>query len=110
MLNLDNPVRDHSYYWKNKLLVMPRILRAINGGTDYPWSETSITDEKLTLHYNAVAWLVLLRILLSLLALGIIIVPILIFGLLPTLAILPTILVAVGLYQAIRAWQFGDVS
>jgi hypothetical protein len=110
VLNLDNPARDHTYYWQNKRLVIPRITRAINGGTEYPWEEVGISVAKLARHYNAVSWLVLLRILFSAIAAVIIIVPTLIYGLLPTLAILPTILVAVGLYQAIRASKFGDVS
>ncbi|MCK5603117.1 hypothetical protein KAR91_14635, partial [Candidatus Pacearchaeota archaeon] len=110
VLNLDNPARDHTYYWQNKRLVIPRITRAINGGTEYPWEEAGISVAKLARHYNAVSWLVLLRILFSAIAAVIIIVPTLIYSLLPTLAILPTILVAVGLYQAIRASKFGDVS
>ena len=37
---------DHTTYWANKDLVMPRIARAINNGIDYPWPEADITKER----------------------------------------------------------------
>jgi hypothetical protein len=46
VINKDSMLFDHVSYWENSELVMPRIVRAINGGTDYPWPEAGITDEK----------------------------------------------------------------
>ena len=108
VVNLDNPIRDHTYYWHNKLLVMPRIVRAINGGTDYPWKEAGITNEKLAKHYKKVAMLVFLRIIMSAIVVGSIVA--IGFKWLPLAALLTIALVSVGLYQAIRASKFGDIS
>jgi hypothetical protein len=55
VINEDNVFLDHSSYWKNIDLVMPRIARAINGGTDYPWPEVGITKEKVSRHIERVA-------------------------------------------------------
>ncbi|MBI2850518.1 MAG: alpha/beta hydrolase [Chloroflexi bacterium] len=48
VINTDNFVFDHSSYWGNKELVMPRIVRAINGGKGYPWPEAGITEDKVS--------------------------------------------------------------
>ena len=48
VINKDNIAVDHTSYWENKDTVMPRIARAINGGTEYPWPEAGITPEKLS--------------------------------------------------------------
>lgn len=114
VVNLDNPVRDHTYYWRNKELVMPRIARAINGGVDYPWPEAGITEKKLKRHYGGVAMLVGLRILMTLIVVASLVASG--FNLIGNLSFLPMpvplliALVAVGLYQAIRSWKFGDIS
>ena len=47
VINKDSMFFDHVAYWENRELVMPRIVRAINGGTDYPWPEAGITREKV---------------------------------------------------------------
>ena len=47
VINKDNVVFDHVSYWENKELVMPRIVRAINGGKEYPWKQAGITEEKV---------------------------------------------------------------
>ncbi|HEY90427.1 MAG TPA: hypothetical protein G4O07_01215 [Dehalococcoidia bacterium] len=114
VINLDNPVRDHSYYWKNRALVIPRIARAINGGIEYPWPEAGITDEKVKRHIQGVASLVLLRLLMAVVAIGCLVMVVL--NLTGTLALLSNtawlffILLAVGAYQAIRSYRFGDIS
>jgi len=48
VINKDNIALDHTSYWENKDIVMPRIARSINGGTEYPWPEAGITPEKLS--------------------------------------------------------------
>jgi hypothetical protein len=48
VINTDNIMFDHTSYWANKDTVMPRIARAINSGTEYPWPEAGITPEKLS--------------------------------------------------------------
>jgi len=48
VINTDNIMFDHTSYWANKDIVMPRIARAINGGTEYPWPEAGITPRKLS--------------------------------------------------------------
>ena len=114
MINLDNPVRDHSYYWKNRALVIPRIARAINGGAEYPWPEAGITDEKVKRHIQGVALLVLLRLLMAIIVIGCLVMVVL--NLTGTLVLLSNtiwfffILLAVGAYQAIRSYRFGDIS
>ncbi len=47
VINKDSFILDHISYWANKEIVMPRIARAINGGTGYPWPEAGITPDKL---------------------------------------------------------------
>jgi hypothetical protein len=47
VINKDSLLTDHVSYWDNKELVMPRILRAINGGAEYPWPAAGITKEKV---------------------------------------------------------------
>ncbi len=47
VVNKDSLVFDHVAYWENRELVMPRIIRSINGGTEYPWPEAGITEEKV---------------------------------------------------------------
>ena len=114
VINLDNPIRDHSYYWKNRALVIPRIARAINGGTEYPWPEAGITDEKVKRHIQGVALLVLLRLLMAIIVIGCLVMVVL--NLTGTLVLLSNtiwfffILLAVGAYQAIRSYRFGDIS
>jgi len=114
VINLDNPVRDHSYYWKNKALVMPRIARAINGGTEYPWPEAGITDEKVRRHIQGVAVLVMLRLLMIVIVVGCLAVTGLTW--LGVVAIFQYWvwlffgLLAVGIYQAVRSARFGDIS
>lgn len=108
VINLDNPVRDHTYYWQNKMLVIPRITRAINGGTEYPWPEAGITDEKLERHYGRVAMLTSLRMVMSIAVVGSLVA--LILKLLPVAASLLIASFSIGLYLAIRAWKFGDIS
>ncbi len=53
VVNLDNPITDHDFYFPNKYEVVPRIARAINGG-EYPWAEAGITEEKLRYHKTRV--------------------------------------------------------
>jgi hypothetical protein len=48
VINKDNIALDHTSYWENKDIVIPRIARAINGGTEYPWPEAGITPKKLS--------------------------------------------------------------
>lgn len=48
VINTDSIMFDHTSYWANKDIVMPRIARAINGGTEYPWPEAGITPRKLS--------------------------------------------------------------
>jgi hypothetical protein len=47
VLNKDSVMVDHTSYWENKDTVIPRIARAINGGTQYPWKEARITAERV---------------------------------------------------------------
>lgn len=47
VVNKDSMFFDHVAYWQNGELVMPRIARAINGGTEYAWPEAGITREKV---------------------------------------------------------------
>ena len=70
VINLDNPFRDHSFYFVNKALVVPRIARAINGGK-YPWDSLAIgaapgqrggPSERVKTHIQKVGYLALLRI------------------------------------------------
>jgi len=114
VINLDNPIRDHSFYWHNKRLVMPRIARAINGGIDYPWPEAGITTKKRERHYKGVASLVALRLLMCIIVVACLVVMNLnIFGTLTFLSIpLPLFiaLLVIGLYYAIRSSMFGDIS
>ncbi len=48
VINKDSLVFDHVAYWENTELVIPRIVRAINGGVDYPWPEAGITEMKVS--------------------------------------------------------------
>ncbi|MFC1905154.1 hypothetical protein ACFLXT_05310, partial [Chloroflexota bacterium] len=48
VINKDSLVFDHVSYWENKELVIPRIARAINGGTEYPWPEAGITEARVS--------------------------------------------------------------
>ncbi|MGH2739483.1 MAG: hypothetical protein ACRDH6_03215 [Actinomycetota bacterium] len=61
VINLDSPVRDHSIYWENKDLFVPRLLRAINSG-EYPWEEAGITPAKVARHTKRVGRLWLARL------------------------------------------------
>ncbi len=70
VINQDDLFRDHTSYWANKDLVIPRILRAINGGTDYPWPEAGITPEKISRHTRNVARFGLLKMAVGLLVVG----------------------------------------
>jgi hypothetical protein len=114
VINLENPIRDHSFYWHNKNLVMPRIARAINGGTEYPWPEAGITDKKKERHYKGVATLVALRLLMCIIVVGCLVVMNL--NISATLAFLSIpfplfiALLAIGLYYALRSSMFGDIS
>ena len=47
VINKDSIMVDHTSYWANRDTVMPRIARAINGGTEYPWPEARITAERV---------------------------------------------------------------
>ncbi len=47
VINKDSVILDHVLYWANKDTVIPRIARAINGGTQYPWPEAGITAERI---------------------------------------------------------------
>jgi hypothetical protein len=60
IINKDNIALDHSAYWSNTELFTPRVARAINGGTDYPWPEAGITPEKLARRTREAARLTLL--------------------------------------------------
>ena len=71
VINLDNPFRDHSFYFVNKALVVPRIARAINGGA-YPWNSLAIgaapgqrsgPSERVRNHIQKVSKLAFFRIL-----------------------------------------------
>ena len=114
VINLDNPVRDHSYYWKNRALVMPRIARAINGGAEYPWPEAGIIDKKVRRHIQAVAILALLRLLMAIVVVGCLVMGgLTLTGVLTILSYVVWLLfalVAVGAYQSIRSSRFGDIS
>ena len=46
VINTDNIMFDHTSYWANKDTVIPRIVRAINGGIEDPWLEAGITTER----------------------------------------------------------------
>jgi len=48
VINKDSPFFDHVAYWGNQELVMPRIVRAINRGTEYPWPGSEITKEMVS--------------------------------------------------------------
>ncbi len=48
VVNKDSPFFDHVAYWENQELVMPRIVRAINRGTNYPWPGSEITKEMVS--------------------------------------------------------------
>ena len=114
VINLDNPVRDHSYYWKNHALLMPRIARAINGGAEYPWPEAGITDKKVKRHIQAVAMLALLRLLMAIVVVGCLVMGgLTLTGVLTVLSYVVWLffaLLAVGAYQSIRSSRFGDIS
>lgn len=112
VVNMDNIFRDHTYYWKNKNLVMPRIARYINRGKD-PWDEAGITEKKLNRHYNAVAYLSLLRLAMIPILVGSAVILFLSFiGQLDIPQWVPLIIaaLAVSIYQSIRSWKFGDIS
>lgn len=47
VINKDSVIVDHTSYWANTDTVIPRIARAINGGTQYPWPEARITVERV---------------------------------------------------------------
>lgn len=53
VINKDSLIADHTSYWENIELVMPRITRAINGGKEYPWPEAGITDKKIARRVQA---------------------------------------------------------
>ncbi len=73
VVNKDSLVFDHVAYWENRELVMPRILRAINGGTEYPWPEAGITEKKVSRRIKiALKYASLSEIILFLVALGVI--------------------------------------
>lgn len=48
VINKDSLIFDHNSYWENTELVMPRIIRAINGGKENPWPEAGITEAKVS--------------------------------------------------------------
>ena len=74
VINKDSLIYDHVTYWENKELVMPRIARAINGGTEYPWPEAGITEEKVSRRIGiALRYASLIEIVFSLIALGLIV-------------------------------------
>lgn len=113
VINLDNPLRDHSYYWLNKNLVMPRIARAINGGTEYPWPEAGITQEKLARHIGGVAMLGILRLLVGAIIVAcLVVLGLRLFGAISIPVTVPFIvaLLGIGLYRTVRSWRFGDIS
>lgn len=113
VINLDNILRDHTYYWMNRDLVIPRIARYINGG-EYPWEEAGVTEKKLRHHYERLAYLGLLRLMmLGIIGAGAIMWALIGLGPLASLpAWVPPIVIAagIGMYQALRSWKFGDIS
>lgn len=70
VVNLDSPFRDHSFYFLNRDLVLPRIARAINGGTDYPWPSSGITVEKRRHHTSRVSLLTIMRLAMMVMIIG----------------------------------------
>lgn len=54
VVNKDNPIEDHVTYWQNKALVMPRIIKVINGNQEYPWEEAGFTKKKFKNHFEHV--------------------------------------------------------
>jgi hypothetical protein len=54
IVNKDNPIEDHVVYWQNKALVLPRIIKVINGGQEFPWKEAGYTREKFKKHFEGV--------------------------------------------------------
>lgn len=113
VINLDNILRDHTYYWMNRDLVIPRIARCINGG-EYPWEEAGVTEKKLRHHYDRIAYLGLLRlVMLGIIGAGAIMWALIGLGPLASLpAWVPPLVIAVGIgmYQALRSWKFGEIS
>lgn len=78
VINKDSLIYDHVTYWENKELVMPRIARAINGGTEYPWPEAGITEEKVSRRIGiALRYASFIEIVFFLIAFGLIIFAIL---------------------------------
>ncbi len=47
VINTDHIMADHTSYWANTDIVIPRIARAINGGIEEPWESAGITREKI---------------------------------------------------------------
>jgi len=45
LVNADNPARDHGLYFRNRDLVMPRVIKAVYGGP--PWAETDVTPARV---------------------------------------------------------------
>jgi len=113
VINFDNPVRDHTHYWQNRELVMPRIARAVNGG-EYPWPAARITQERVRRRIRGVATLGLLRLLIALVVIASLVVA--------GLQLVDTIpggpmavpeavaVIAIGIYQLIRSRKFGDIT
>jgi len=44
VINRDSPLSDHSAYWENRWLVVPRLAEAISG--DYPWPGLSLSRDQ----------------------------------------------------------------
>jgi len=92
---------------------MPRIARAINGGTEYPWPEAGITQEKLARHIGGVAVLSILRLLVGAIVVAcLVVLGLRLFGVIsvPVMVPLFVALFGIGLYRTIRSWRFGDIS
>jgi hypothetical protein len=113
VLNLENPIRDHSYYWQNRSEVAPRLARAINGGR-YPWPEAGITRAKLEGHHRRLEELARWRLVVgaflvaAMATLGLILAgP---WDCLSYWVPVSIALVGVALYGAVRSWKLGDIS
>ena len=53
VVNTDTIFSDHTSYWNNQELVMPRIISVINGRfKDYPWEKVSVNHDKYNKRFN----------------------------------------------------------
>jgi hypothetical protein len=70
VLNLETPTRDHSAYFRNRELVVPRLIRAINAGNHLKNNAQNLSEikpDEITRRYNAVGIISFLRIVVAIL-------------------------------------------